>query len=150
MQVDAPRGYDLLKVFTPTGRLSDNYPLHWAVQTSADRTTWSAIIGSGGPETSSNQVTDIRFPMQSGPSAKYVRIYLTQSVDFAWWSIGEVQVFGPGGTSALKVNERTAEPKAFVVIQRNRERMLVKQCQLKSAPIGSNVYDLKETRVLSK
>jgi len=39
-------------------------------------------------------VTDIRFPIQSGPKVQYLRVALTESGQ-GWWRIGEFQEFGP-------------------------------------------------------
>jgi hypothetical protein len=101
VRVTSATGYDYIKLIAPPN--TADLPQHWAVQVSPDGVTWSANIAAAGREANVDQVTDIRFPLQTGPKAQYVRVVLTKTV-LGWWRIGEFQVFGPckaaGGGSA--------------------------------------------------
>ena len=86
---NAVSGYSHIRLVAPPD--TKDLPQHWAVQTSPDGVAWSTSIATG---TGVVNVTDIRFPLQSGRNVQYVRVALTESVR-GWWRIGEFQVFGP-------------------------------------------------------
>ena len=86
---NAALGYSHIRLFAPPE--TKDFPQHWAVQTSPDGLAWSKNIASG---VGAPNVTDIRFPLQTGPDVQYVRVILTETA-LGWWRIGEFQVFGP-------------------------------------------------------
>ncbi len=91
---NAVSGYSHIRLIAPPE--TKDLPQRWEVQTSPDGVTWSKSIASGA---GTENVTDIRFPLQTGPSAQYVRVALTESGQ-GWWRIGEFQVFGPARVAA--------------------------------------------------
>jgi hypothetical protein len=84
VRVKAPNGFNHIKLL--------GAPKYWAVQTSADGKTWSDNIATGSGNKSN---IDIRFPLQSGPKAQYVRVVVTKTLP-DWWRVAELMVFGPG------------------------------------------------------
>ncbi len=82
-------GFSHIRLIAPPE--TKDLPQHWEVQTSPDGVVWSKSIASG---IGTPNATDIRFPVQSGRNAQYVRVTLTKSA-LGWWRIGEFQVFGP-------------------------------------------------------
>ena len=88
-------GYSHIRLIAPP-EVRD-FPQHWEVQTSPDGVAWSESIATGNGTV---DVTDIRFPIQSGLKAQYVRVVLTKTV-LGWWRIGEFQVLKPVKSASL-------------------------------------------------
>jgi hypothetical protein len=86
-------------VLDATDSASD-YPRGYSVTLSADDVTYTAPIATGA---GTGAIVTITFPTQS---ARYVKITQTGSAT-NWWSIDELNVYGPGGAPALTAYART-------------------------------------------
>lgn len=85
------RSFD--RILLDSGSLSfeDDHPRAYEVHVSDDGALWRGPIASG---TGSGPLTDIRFPLQE---ASGIRITQTGADSFRWWSIHDLQVYGPDG-----------------------------------------------------
>ena len=96
-QIELPQETDVAALDLDSAESLNDYPRGYSVQLSADGQNWGKPVATGQGNAG---VTTIEFP---AGRAKFIRITQTGAVDGLFWSIHELQIFGPSKT-ALAAN----------------------------------------------
>jgi len=88
-QIELPQETEITGIELDNMKSPGDYPRGYKVEVSADGTTWSKPIATGA---GNSPVTDIEFP---ATKAKFIRITQTGEAKGTYWSIHELEVFGP-------------------------------------------------------
>ncbi len=88
IQVNLGSAQTIQHIMLDQGASTGNYPRGFAVEISTDGINWTTVYTAAG---STGSLTDI--VLGSPVTAQYVKIVLTASDNFMWWSICEINIF---------------------------------------------------------
>jgi len=90
-QVDMGSVQTFNRIVMDAGSSTGDYPRGYRVNVSTDGSNWGSAVATG----TGSAVTTVTFATQT---ARYIRVTQTGSVSGLWWSIHELNVYGPAYT----------------------------------------------------